>query len=143
MVIPPSKIIVSWCRTNGAKSSAWQASHLGMAPADPDKALNALRRIASNKVCGSCPYEERMGFKDVCIYADTYPLALAKPCCTLPEAQGSLARGRLRCTHAVRVPASGVPYVPRTVYRGTAGLHEVQDLRLLRLQECPPGGRQL
>jgi hypothetical protein len=114
-----------------------------MAPADPDKALNALRRIASNKVCGSCPYEERMGFKDVCIYADTYPLALAKPCCTLPEAQGSLARGRLRCTHAVRVPASGVPSVPRTVYRGTAGLHEVQDLRLLRLQECPPGGRQL
>tara|TARA_B100000780_G_C20962581_1_gene384248 strand:+ start:457 stop:567 length:111 start_codon:yes stop_codon:yes gene_type:complete len=36
-----------------------------MAPADPDKALNALRRIAANKRCGSCPYEERMGFKDV------------------------------------------------------------------------------
>ena len=37
-----------------------------MAP-DPDKALNALRRLAANKVCGSCPYEERMGFKDVCM----------------------------------------------------------------------------
>ena len=37
-----------------------------MAP-DPDKALNALRRLGSNKVCGSCDYEERMGFKDVCM----------------------------------------------------------------------------
>eukprot|EP00964_Phaeocystis_antarctica_P129578 scaffold93421_cov51-Phaeocystis_antarctica.AAC.1 len=35
----------------------------------------------------------------------------------VPEAQGSLLRrGATRCTYAVRVPASGVPYVPRTVW---------------------------
>merc|ERR1740139_403237 len=31
-----------------------------MAPPDPDKALNAVRRIAANKVCGTCLHEERM-----------------------------------------------------------------------------------
>ena len=33
----------------------------------------------------------------------------------IPEAQGNWPRGAERCTYAVRVPASGVPYVPRTV----------------------------
>ena len=31
---------------------------------------------------------------------------------SLPEAQGGLPPGY--CTHGVRVPASGLPYVPRT-----------------------------
>ena len=31
------------------------------------KYLNALRRQAENKVCATCPYEDRMGFKDVCM----------------------------------------------------------------------------
>ena len=55
--IPPSKLTCEVLRGNSV--------NLGMAPADPDKALNALRRLAANKRCGSCPYEERMGFKDV------------------------------------------------------------------------------
>ena len=33
----------------------------------------------------------------------------------VPEAQGSLLLGPTQCTHAVRVPASGVLYVPCTV----------------------------
>ena len=33
----------------------------------------------------------------------------------VPEAQGSFSLGPTHCTYAVRVPASGVPYVPRTV----------------------------
>ena len=34
------------------------------------------------------------------------------PACA-PKAQGSLPRGGTHCTYAVRVPASGVPHVPR------------------------------
>ena len=39
----------------------------------------------------------------------------------VPKAQGSLARGATHCTYAVRVPASGVPYVPRTVWCTAGG----------------------
>ena len=35
----------------------------------------------------------------------------------VPEAQGSLPRGTTHCTYRTHVPASGVPYVPRTVAR--------------------------
>ena len=41
----------------------------------------------------------------------------------VPEAQGSLPRGVTHCTYGVRVPASGVPNVPCTMYRGTTGSH--------------------
>lgn len=34
---------------------------------DHMKHLNALRRLPENKICATCPYEERMGFKDVCM----------------------------------------------------------------------------
>ena len=41
---------------------------------------------------------------------------------SVPKAQGSSSRrGGGYCTFAVRVPASGAPYVPRTAYRGTPG----------------------
>jgi len=36
-----------------------------------------------------------------------------------PKAQGSLPRCPTHCTYAARVPTSGVPYAPRTAYRGT------------------------
>eukprot|EP00966_Prymnesium_polylepis_P307726 7111172-Prymnesium_polylepis.1 len=29
--------------------------------------LNKLRRLPENKKCGSCNYEDRMGFKNVCM----------------------------------------------------------------------------
>ena len=29
--------------------------------------LNKLRRLPENKVCATCPYEDKMGFKDVCM----------------------------------------------------------------------------
>ena len=47
------------------------------------------------------------------------------------EAQGSLPLGPAHCTYAVRVPASGVPYVPRTVAPQAAGhfFHEDSALR--------------
>lgn len=31
------------------------------------KYLNQLRRLPENKRCATCPYEDRMGFKDVCM----------------------------------------------------------------------------
>jgi hypothetical protein len=31
------------------------------------KHLNQLRRLADNKKCATCGYEDRMGFKDVCM----------------------------------------------------------------------------
>ena len=46
----------------------------------------------------------------------------------VPEAQGSLPRGATHCEYVVRVPASGVPYVPRTVWWCTTGS--------LRSMEC-------
>ena len=39
----------------------------------------------------------------------------------VPEAQGSLPRGATHCTYRVCVPASGVPFVPRTVWCITGG----------------------
>ena len=35
--------------------------------AGAEKAINQLRRLPANKVCGTCPYEDRMGFKNVCM----------------------------------------------------------------------------
>ena len=51
-----------------------------MAPPDPDKALNAVRRIAANKVCGTCLHEERMGFKDVCMKFKIFICSDCKSC---------------------------------------------------------------
>ena len=34
---------------------------------DHMRVLNQLRRLPENKNCGTCGYEERMGFKDVCM----------------------------------------------------------------------------
>ena len=31
------------------------------------KYLNQLRRQPENKKCATCPYEDKMGFKDVCM----------------------------------------------------------------------------
>ena len=46
-----------------------------------------------------------------------YGLRVSASCVLyVPEAQGSLPRGAQYGTYAVRVPASGVPYVPRTVW---------------------------
>ena len=50
----------------------------------------------------------------------TYGLRVLTSCVLfVPEAQGSLPRGAKHGTHAVRAPASGVPYVPRTVWCAT------------------------
>ena len=31
------------------------------------KLLNQLRRLPDNRKCGSCNYEDKLGFKDVCV----------------------------------------------------------------------------
>ena len=49
------------------------------------------------------------------------------PC--VPKAQGSLALGRLYCTYAVRVPASGVLHAPGTV--ALQVLSELDEIHLI------------
>ena len=51
-----------------------------MGAPDPDKALNAIRRLAANKVCGTCLHEERMGFKDVCMKFKIFICSDCKSC---------------------------------------------------------------
>jgi hypothetical protein len=40
---------------------------LHITPQDHMAYLNKLRRLPDNKVCATCPHEDRMGFKDVCM----------------------------------------------------------------------------
>ena len=67
--------------------------------------------------------------------ADTYVLT---GYAYAPEAQGSLPVGPTHCTCAVRVPASGVPNVPRTVWCPTGGARLLRSDPLARLR---PRGR--
>eukprot|EP00908_Phaeocystis_cordata_P000985 Transcript_11064.p1 GENE.Transcript_11064~~Transcript_11064.p1 ORF type:complete len:512 (+),score=176.98 Transcript_11064:71-1606(+) len=70
-----------------------------MAP-DPDKALNAIRRLAANKVCPNCGHEERMGFKDVCM---KYKIFICSDCKSAHQAYSH------RCKVRRRPPSTSQP----------------------------------
>ena len=62
--------------------------------------------------------------RSVASYADPYvpgPRTVRMGYASQPHAQGSLPRGAKYCAYAVHVYASGVPYVPRTVWCTTGG----------------------
>ena len=102
-----------------------------MSAAGAEKAINQLRKLPANKVCGTCPYEERMGFKNVCM---KFKIFICDDCKSAHQAFShrckvhAARRRRLRVRRPRAQPSALLP-PPQSVTMSNWTMAEVDILR--------------